>query len=73
MGFTNNAQVFNQVEIKMTLTAPGCGMGDSIKADVESKILSIPDVNVAEVELVWDPPWDRSMISEAAKLELGMM
>ena len=63
----------NQVEIKMTLTAPGCGMGDSIKADVESKILSVPGVNGAEVELVWDPPWDRSMISEAAKLELGMM
>jgi probable FeS assembly SUF system protein SufT len=63
----------NGVEIKMTLTAPGCGMGESLKADVESKILCIPGIKAANVELVWDPPWDRSMISEAAKLELGMM
>ena len=63
----------HRVEIKMTLTAPGCGMGESLKVDVESKILSIPGVRETNVDLVWDPPWDRSMISEAAKLELGML
>jgi probable FeS assembly SUF system protein SufT len=63
----------NHVEIKMTLTAPGCGMGEFLKADVENKILGLPGVKSAAVELVWDPPWDRSMMSEAAKLELGMI
>ena len=63
----------NKVEIKMTLTAPGCGMGESLKADVQSKILNLPGIKDVNVELVWDPPWDRSMISEAAKLQLGML
>ena len=63
----------HRVEVKMTLTAPGCGMGEFLKADVEGKILSVPGVKETNVELVWDPPWDRSMISEAAKLELGML
>ena len=63
----------NHVEIKMTLTAPGCGMGEFLKADVENKILTVPGVKSTTVELVWDPPWDRSMMSEAAKLELGMI
>lgn len=63
----------NHVEIKMTLTAPGCGMGEFLKTDVEDKILALPGIKSAAVELVWDPPWDRSMMSEAAKLELGMV
>jgi probable FeS assembly SUF system protein SufT len=63
----------NRVEIKMTLTAPGCGMGPVLQQDVESKVSSIPGVKEAGVFLVWDPPWSREMLSEAARLELGMM
>ena len=62
-----------RVEVKMTLTAPGCGMGASIAADVESKIRSIPGVGDVEVALVWDPPWNQAMMTEAAKLQLGLM
>jgi len=63
----------NRVEIKMTLTAPGCGMGPILQQDVENKLLSIPGVSEAAVFLVWDPPWSREMMSEAALLELGLM
>jgi probable FeS assembly SUF system protein SufT len=63
----------NKVEVKMTLTAPGCGMGSSIAADVERKIRSVPGVTDASVELVWEPQWNQSMMSEAAKLQLGML
>ena len=63
----------HKVEVKMTLTAPGCGMGEYIKADVEQRIRAVPGVTEAQVELVWDPPWNQAMISEAAKLELGLM
>ena len=63
----------NKVEVKMTLTAPGCGMGESLKVDVQSKILSIPGIKEVDVELVWDPPWEPSMMSDAAKLQLGFM
>jgi probable FeS assembly SUF system protein SufT len=62
-----------RVEIKMTLTAPGCGMGPVLQQDVEAKVSAIPGVKEAGVFLVWDPPWSREMLSEAAKLELGMM
>jgi probable FeS assembly SUF system protein SufT len=62
-----------RVEIKMTLTAPGCGMGPVLQQDVEAKVSSIPGVKEAAVFLVWDPPWNREMLSETAKLELGMM
>ncbi len=62
-----------RVEIKMTLTAPGCGMGPVLQQDVESKVSSIQGVTEAAVFLVWDPPWNRDMLSEAAKLELGLM
>jgi probable FeS assembly SUF system protein SufT len=61
------------VRIKMTLTAPGCGMGPVLASDVKSKIEAIPSVKNAEVEVVFDPVWDRSMMSEAARLQLGMM
>jgi len=63
----------SRVEIKMTLTAPGCGMGPILQQDVESRVLSLPGVKEAGVFLVWDPPWNRDMLSEAAKLQLGMM
>lgn len=62
-----------RVEVKMTLTAPGCGMGDVLVADVRDKIELIPTVAEADVELVFDPPWNRSMMSEAARLETGML
>ena len=61
------------VHIKMTLTAPGCGMGDILAADVRDKIEIIPTVERAEVELVFDPPWNQSMMSEAARLEAGLL
>ena len=62
-----------RVEVKMTLTAPGCGMGPVLQQDVETKIQSIPGVKETAVHLVWDPPWNRDMLSDAAKLELGLM
>ncbi len=61
------------VEVRMTLTAPGCGMGDILVDDVRSKIEMIPTVAEADVELVFDPPWNRMMMSEAARLETGML
>lgn len=61
------------VRIKMTLTAPGCGMGPVLASDVKMKIEALPGVKNAEVEVVFDPVWDRSMMSDAAKLQLGMM
>ena len=61
------------VHIKMTLTAPGCGMGPVLASDVKSKLEAIPSIRNAEVEVVFDPVWDRSMMSEAARLQLGMM
>lgn len=60
------------VDIRMTLTAPGCGMGDILVDDVRSKLELIPTVVEADVELVFDPPWNRTMMSEAARLETGM-
>jgi FeS assembly SUF system protein len=62
----------NRVKVKMTLTAPGCPVAGSLPVEVERKIASIPQVKDAEVELVWDPPWDKSRISEAALLDLGL-
>ena len=62
----------NHVDIMMTLTAPGCGMGPFIVDDVRQKILSVANVSDVNVELVFDPPWDRSMMSDEAKLQLGM-
>ena len=59
--------------VKMTLTAPGCGMGPMLAQDVQNKLLSIEAIDEANVELVWDPPWNQGMMSEAAKLQLGLM
>ncbi len=61
------------VEVEMTLTAPGCGMGDIIMADVREKIEIIPTIERADVELVFDPPWNQSMMSEEARLEAGLL
>jgi probable FeS assembly SUF system protein SufT len=61
------------VEVRMTLTAPACGMGDILVADVRDKLEMIPTVAEADVELVFDPPWNRSMMSEVARLETGML
>jgi probable FeS assembly SUF system protein SufT len=61
------------IHIKMTLTAPGCGMGESIRMDAKSKIERLSGVGQVNVDLVWEPAWERSMMSEAAKLKLGIM
>ncbi len=62
-----------EVEVKMTLTAPGCGMGEILVDDVRNKLELIPTIAEADVELVFDPPWGRHMMSEAARLETGML
>jgi metal-sulfur cluster biosynthetic enzyme len=56
----------------MTLTAPGCGMGDIIAAEVDGKLRAVPGVREVNVELVFDPPWDLSMMPESARLALGL-
>ena len=61
------------VAVKMTLTAPGCGMGPVIAADAQAKIMTIEGVDDARVELVWDPAWNQEMISEEGKMKLGMI
>ena len=62
-----------KVNIAMTLTAPGCGMGPAIAEDAKSKVLLVPGVSLADVNLVWEPPWDQSMISEEGKMVLGLI
>lgn len=63
----------SRVDVKMTLTAPGCGMGPAIASDVEQKIRSVPGVSDVQVDIVWDPPWNQGMMTEAAKLQLGLL
>jgi probable FeS assembly SUF system protein SufT len=67
-----NGDGTRSVDIKMTLTAPGCGMGDILVDDATDKIKLIPTVTEARVELVFDPPWNQSMMTEAARLQTGM-
>jgi probable FeS assembly SUF system protein SufT len=62
-----------RVDVKMTLTAPGCGMGPMLAQDVQNRLLSLEGVDDVAVELVWDPPWNQAMMTEAAKLQLGLM
>jgi probable FeS assembly SUF system protein SufT len=62
-----------KVKVEFTLTAPGCGMGDFLRQDVEQKLLALPGVKEAEVQVVLDPAWDQSMMSDAARLQLGLM
>ncbi len=62
----------NKVDVQMTLTAPGCGMGPVLVGDVEYRIAQVPNVKKVDVELIFDPPWSREMMSDEAKLETGM-
>ncbi len=78
LGLIYSCEVYPQegghrVEIKMSMTAPGCGMGDILKKDAESVVKKMSGVAEVDVEMVWDPPWDRSRMSEAARLQLGML
>jgi probable FeS assembly SUF system protein SufT len=61
------------VDVKMTLTAPGCGMGPMIAEDARVRAEQVPEVSEARVELVWDPPWHQEMISEEGKMQLGLI
>jgi probable FeS assembly SUF system protein SufT len=67
------AQNSFRLNVKMTLTAPGCGMGPVLQQDVQSKLLSVEGVDDVNVELVWEPQWNQGMLTEAAKLQLGLM
>lgn len=62
----------NDVYVKMTLTSPACPVAETLPPEVEDKIRNIPDVNKAKVEITFDPPWEKDMMSEEARLELGM-
>jgi probable FeS assembly SUF system protein SufT len=68
-----NEDATRTVDIKMTLTAPGCGMGEVLVADVRDKVQLVPTVAQANVELVFDPPWNQTMMSDEARLQTGMM
>ena len=62
----------NMVKVKMTLTTPNCPVAESLPKEVKDSIKEIKEVNDVDLELVWDPPWDKSMMSESAKLELNL-
>jgi len=61
------------VEVRMTLTSPQCPVAQSLPADVQAKVKEVPGVTEAKVDVVWEPPWDPAKMSEAAKLQLGML
>ena len=67
-----NVDKSNNVKIDMTLTSPNCPVAESLPNEVKDSINKIKEVNKVDLELVWDPPWDKSMMSEAAKLELNL-
>jgi probable FeS assembly SUF system protein SufT len=69
---TANGDGTRDVAVRMTLTAPGCGMGEVLVADVRDKLKLIPTIRNVDVELVFDPPWNQSMMTEAARLQTGM-
>ena len=62
----------NNVKVNMTLTTPNCPVAESLPKEVKDSIMEIKEVNKVDLSLVWDPPWDKSMMSEAAKLELNL-
>ena len=62
----------NHVKVKMTLTTPNCPVAESLPKEVKDSIMEIKEVSKVDLDLVWDPPWDKSMMSEAAKLELNL-
>ncbi len=72
-GIRANDDGTRDVDIRMTLTAPGCGMGEVLVADVRDRLMIIPTMLKASVDLVFDPPWNQSMMSEAARLQTGLM
>ncbi len=63
----------DKVTVRFTLTAPGCGMGDYLREDIRTKLLQIPGVAEVDAEIVFDPPWSQAMMSDAARLQLGLM
>jgi len=63
----------HKVEVRFTLTAPGCGMGDVLRDDIRRKLLAVPGIQEADVQVLFDPPWNLGMMSDAAKLQLGML
>ncbi len=67
-----DVQPDRNVHLKMTLTAPGCPVAGTLPGEIQAKVAGVPGVSAADVELVWDPPWNPSMMSEAARLQLGM-
>jgi probable FeS assembly SUF system protein SufT len=79
LGLVHSAEVTplpeggHRVAVRFTLTAPGCGMGDVLRQDIEQKALSVPGVREADVQVQLDPPWDMSKMSDAARLQLGLM
>ena len=62
----------NSVKVKMTLTTPNCPVAESLPKEVKDSIMELPEIDDVDLQLVWDPPWDKSMMSEAAKLELNL-
>jgi len=62
----------HKIDIKMSMTAPGCGMGDVLKADIERKLMNLPSVQEVHAEVVFEPPWHQGLMSEAARLQLGL-
>ena len=79
LGLVHSAEVSERpeggkkVSVRFTLTAPGCGMGDVLRQDIERKVLGIPGVREADVQVQLDPPWDQTKMSDAARLQLGLM
>jgi probable FeS assembly SUF system protein SufT len=71
-GITRLVQGGYRSDVRFTLTAQGCGMGQFLKEDIRKKLLAVPGVREVQVELVWEPPWGQNMISDAAKLQLGI-
>ena len=70
---TDRPEGGKKIDIKMTMTAPGCGMGGVLKDDVERKVRALPGVGSVQVDVVWDPPWDQSRMTDVARLQLGWM
>ncbi len=73
LGLVRGESGEREVRVRMTLTAPGCGMGDILVDDVRAKVEAIPTIAAADVELTFDPPWTHAMMSDVAKLETGML
>ncbi len=75
LGLIYEIQIDNDanVIVKMTLTSPACPVAGSLPGEVQEKVMSVPEVNNVRVELVWSPPWDKDMMSDVAKVELGML